>query len=97
MATTTADEATFILSDEIIDHINSFFPPPDNHNEKANHTCTVLRALINVIGMVLCEIDCRDCRELTIKAAESGFAQTIADLPAIRAEAEVEQRMEYVH
>lgn len=97
MTTSAADDTIFVLSDEIIDHINSFFPPSDNHHEKTTQACRVLQALINVIGMVLCEMDCPDCWELTIKAAESSFAQMLTDLPAVRAEAEAEQRSEYVH
>jgi hypothetical protein len=34
MTTNAADEETFVLSDEVLDHINSFFPPPDGHHEK---------------------------------------------------------------
>ncbi len=97
MTTSAAEEETFILSDEIIDHINGFFPPPDNHHEKTDQACRALQALINVIGMVVCQIDCPDCRELTIKAVQSSFAQMLTDLPAVRAEAEEQQRGEYVH
>jgi hypothetical protein len=97
MTTDAADEATFILSDEIIDHISSFFPRPDNHSEKTGQTCKVLQALINVIGLILCEIDCPDCWELTMKAVESSFARMLSDLPTVRAEAEAEQRAEYIH
>ena len=101
MTTSATEEETFVLSDEIIGHISSFFPPPDNHHEKTNQACRALQALINVIGMVLCQIDCPDCWELTIKTVESRFAQMLTDLPAVRAEAEAEaeaqQRAEYVH
>ncbi len=75
MTTSAAEEESFILSDEIIDHISSFFPPPDNHQEKTNQVCRALQALINVISMVLCQIDCPDCWELTINAVESSFAE----------------------
>ncbi len=34
MTISAADERTFILSDEIIAHIYSFFPPPNDHYEK---------------------------------------------------------------
>lgn len=97
MTTSATEEETFVLSDEIIGHISSFFPPPDNHHEKTNQACRALQALINVIGMVLCQIDCPDCWELTIKTVESRFAQMLTDLPAVRAEAEAQQRAEYVH
>jgi hypothetical protein len=97
MTISAADEAIFVLSDEIIDHINSFFPPSDNHHEKTKHACRVLQALINVIAMVLCEIECHDCWEPTIKAVESSFAQMLTDLPTVRAEAEAKQGAEYVH
>ena len=66
--TTRADEETFVLSDEIIDLIDSFFPSTDNCHEKASKACRALQALINVIGILLCEIDCADCWELAIKA-----------------------------
>lgn len=97
MTTGAADEAIFILSDEIINHINSFFPSSGNHHDKTEQACKVLQALINVIGMILCEIDCADCWKLTMKAVESSFVQMLTDLPAVRAEAEAEQRAEYVH
>jgi hypothetical protein len=97
MTSSAVEEETFILSDEIIDHIDSFFPPPDNHHEKTNQACRALQALINVIGMVLCEIDCPDCWELTKDAVESSFAQMLRDLPAVRAETEAQQRAEYVN
>jgi hypothetical protein len=76
MNTDAADDATFILSDEIIDHVNSLFPPTDNHSEKTRQTCNVLQALINAIGLVLYEIDCPDCWELTMKAVESSSWET---------------------
>jgi hypothetical protein len=86
MTISAADERTFILSDEIIARIYSFFPPPNGHNEKAAQACAALQALINVIGMVLSEVDCANCRELTLKAVESSFAQMLKDTPALWAE-----------
>jgi hypothetical protein len=80
MTSSAAEEETFILSDEIIDLISNFFPPPDNHHEKTNQACRALQAVINVNGMVLCQIECPDCRELTMKAVESSFAQMLAGL-----------------
>ena len=82
MTISAADERLFILSDEIIAHIYSFFPPPSDHHEKTNQACAVSQALINVIGTVLSEIDCPDCSELTIKALERSFAQTLKDVPS---------------
>jgi len=95
--TTRADEETFVLSDEIIDHIDSFFPSTDNCHEKASQACRALQALINVIGILLCEIDCADCWELAIKAIETRFAQMLKDLPAVRADVETEQRAGCIH
>jgi hypothetical protein len=97
MTISADDEKTFILSDEIIAHINSFFPPPNNHNEKTIQTSAALRALLNVIGTVLYEIDCADCWELTIKAVERSFAQMLKDVPAAKAEVEGEQRAQSIH
>ena len=97
MTTSAAEEETFILSDEIIDHINSFFPPPDSHHEKTNQACRALQALINVIGMLACQIDCPDCRELTLRAVQSSFAQMLTDVPAVRAEAGEREGAKYVH
>jgi|SRR5215813_11182016 len=92
MTITAADEKAFVLSDEIIDHINGFFARPDGHHDTMNQAGTALQALVNVIGMVLCEIDCPDREEFTIKALESSFARMLGDLPAIRADVEGEQR-----
>jgi hypothetical protein len=97
MSISEADERTFILSDEIIAHIDRFFPAPNGHNEKTNQACATLQALINVIGMVLCEMDCADCWELTLKAVESSFSQMLADAPALRAEVEAEHRSQSIH
>lgn len=97
MTTSAAEEESFILSEEIIGHINSFFPPPYNHHDKANQACRALQALIYVIGIIVCEIDCPDCWELTIKAVQGSFAQMLTDLPAVRAEVEGQQKSEYVH
>jgi hypothetical protein len=55
MSISAADEKMFVLGEEIIDHINSFFPPADSIHEKTIHACAALRALINVIGIVLGE------------------------------------------
>src|SRR5260370_42320003 len=90
--TTRADEETFVLSDEIIDHINSFFPSTDNCREKASQACRALQALINVIGILLCEIDCADCWELAIEAIETSFAPMLKDPPGVRANVAAEQR-----
>jgi hypothetical protein len=92
-----ADERTFILSDEIIAHIDRFFPAPNGHNEKTNQACAALQALINVIGVVLCEIDCANCWELTLKAVESRFSQMLTDARVLRAEVEVEHRSQSIH
>jgi hypothetical protein len=97
MTTSTADERLFILSDQIIAHIDRFFPPPNDHCDKAGQACAALQALLNVIGVVLCEIDCADCRELTLKAVESSFARTLKDAAALRAEFEAEQRAQPIH
>ena len=88
MAISAADEETFILSDEIIDHIYSFFPAPNDQHEKTQQACVALQALINVIGMILCEMDCPNCWEITKKAVESSFARMLKDVPAVRAEVE---------
>jgi hypothetical protein len=97
MTTSAADEKTFILSDEIVDHIYSFFPPSNDHIEKTNQAWAALQALINVIGTLLYETDCPDCWELSIKAVERSFAQMLKDVPAVRAELEVEQRAQSIH
>jgi hypothetical protein len=57
----SADEKVFVLSDEIVDHIKSFFLPTDNSHDKTNQACTALRVLINVIDILMCEIECHDC------------------------------------
>jgi hypothetical protein len=97
MSISEADERTFILSDEIIAHIDRFFPAPNDHNEKTNQACAALQALINVIGVVLCEINCADCWELTLKAVERSFSQMLTDAPALRAEVEAEHRSQLIH
>ena len=94
---TIADERIFTLSDEIIAHVYSFFPPPTDHNEKADQACAALQALINVISVVLCEIDCHNCWELTLKAIETSFVQLLKDASAIRAEVEAEQGAQSIH
>ena len=78
---TISDEKIFILGDEIIAHIYSSFPSPDNHNERVDLACAALRALINVIGVVLCEIDCRKCWELMLGALQRSFVQLVKDAP----------------
>jgi hypothetical protein len=93
----SADEKVFVLSDEIVDHIKSFFLPTDNSHDKTNQACTALRVLINVIDILMCEIECHDCWELTIKAVESTFSQMLKDLPAVRAEIEAGQRAQSIH
>ena len=97
MTISVADEMTFILSDEIAGLIYSFFPPPNDHNEKANQACMALEALINVIGVVLCEIDCSNCWELTLMAVENAFFRVLEDAPALRAEIKAEQRAQSIH
>ena len=97
MTISAADERTFILSDEIIARIYSFFPPPNGHNEKTNQACAALQALINVIGVVLCEIDCANCWELALKDVENSFARMLNDAPAVRAEFEAEHRAQTIH
>src|SRR5260370_42617525 len=97
MTISAADEKTFILSDEIIACIYSFCPPAHGHNEQTNQACAALQALINVIGVVLCEIDCANCRKLTLKAVESSFTQMLKDVPALRAEVEAEHRPQSIH
>jgi hypothetical protein len=97
MTISAPEERAFILSDEIIARIYSFFPPPNGHNEKTNQACAALQALINVIGVVLCEIDCANCWELTLKAVESSFTQMLKDAPALRAEVEAEHGAQSIH
>jgi hypothetical protein len=46
------------------------------HNEKANHACAAFEALIKVIRVVLCEvvlceIECVNCCELTQKPSKT--------------------------
>jgi hypothetical protein len=97
MTISPADERTFILSDEIIAHIDNFFPSPNDHHEKIIQASAALQALINVIGVVLCEIDCTNCWELTLKAVESSFAQMLKDAPVLRAEFEAEHRAQTIN
>jgi hypothetical protein len=97
MSISAADEKIFTLSDEIIDHIYGFFSPPNDHNEKTHQACAALQALINVIGTILYEIDCPDCRELTANVVENSFARMLKDVPAARAEVEGEQRAQSIH
>ncbi len=97
MTISPTDERTFILSDEIIAYVYGFFPPPNDHHEKAGQACAALQALINVIGVVLCEIDCANCRALTLKAVENSFARMQNDAPALRAEFEAEHRAQTIH
>ena|SRR5215831_2405689 len=97
MTISAAEEKIFILSDEIIDRIHRFFPPPNDHNERTDQACAALQALINVIGMVLCEMDCPSCWEITTKAIESSFAQMLKDVPSVRGEVEGEQRAQSIH
>ena len=93
MTIRAADEDTFVLSDEIIDHIYSFFPRSDNHHDRTIQACTALQALINVIGIMLCEID----SEFTIKAVAGSFSAMLKDLPAIKHEADREQRQHSIN
>jgi hypothetical protein len=95
MTISVGDEKTFILSGEITALIYSFFPPSNDHNEKAVQTCMALQALIN--GVVLCETDCSNCRELTLKAVENAFFRALEEAPALRAEIEAEQGAQSIH
>jgi hypothetical protein len=97
MTISAADEKTFILSDEIAAHIYSFIPPPHDHNEKADQACMALQACIHVIGVVLCEIECNRCWDLTLKAVENAFFQLLKDAPVLRAEVEAEQGAQSIH
>src|SRR5262245_35164873 len=97
MTISAADEKIFILSDEMIDRIHCFFPPPNDHDERTNQACAALQALINVIGMVLCEMDCPNCWEIMTKAVEISFARMLKDVPAARAEVEGEQTAQSIH
>ena len=97
MTISAGNERSFILSDEIVAYIYSFFPPPNSHSEKADQACVALRALINSIGVVLCEIDCTNCWELTLKAVENAFFQLLEDAPVLRAEIEAEQEAQSIH
>jgi hypothetical protein len=97
MSISAADDKIFTLSDEIIDHIYGFFSPPNDHNEKTQQACAALQALINVIGIVLYEIDCPDCSELTTKAVEKSLARMLKDVPVARAEVEGEQTAQSIH
>src|SRR5258705_13348884 len=49
-------------------HMDRFFPSPNGHNDKTNQACAALQALINVIAVVLCEVDCADSWPLTLQA-----------------------------
>jgi hypothetical protein len=84
--TTPADEKIFILSDDIIDRIYSFFAAPGDHNEKTQQACAALQALINVIGMVLVEIECPHCLKIMTNGVQSSFVQMLKDVPDVRAE-----------
>jgi hypothetical protein len=97
VTTSAADEMTFILSEEILGRIDSFFPPPNDQREKAEQARSALGALINVIGVILCEIECADCWQLTLKAVEGSFAQMLKDAPTLRAEVEAEQKSLSIH
>ena len=97
MSISVADQKTFTLSDEIIAQIDSFFPPPNDHNEKTHQARAALQSLVNAIGVVLCEIDCTNCWQLTLKAVERSFAQMLDEAPALRAEIEAEHRAQSIH
>jgi len=56
-----------------------------------------LARLINVIGVVLCEIDCRKCWELLLGALQRSFVQLLKDAPSRRADVEAEQGPRSVH
>jgi hypothetical protein len=84
--TMQADEKVFVLSDDIIDRIYNFFPASGDHNEKTEQACAALQALINVIAMVLIEIECPRCWEITKNGLESSFVQMLKDVPDVRAE-----------
>jgi hypothetical protein len=89
--TMQADEKIFVLSDDIIDRIYTFFPAPSDHNEKTQQACAALQALINVIAMVLIEIECPRCWEITTNGVESSFVQMLKDVPDARSEVHGEQ------
>jgi hypothetical protein len=91
--TILADEEIFVLSDEIIDHIHSFFPRSDSHHHKTIQAWMALQALINVIGIMLCEKD----SEFTTKAVTGSFAQMLKDIRAIKAEIEAERKAQSIH
>jgi hypothetical protein len=91
--TIRADEEIFVLSDEIIDHISSFFARSDSHHHKTMQACMALQALINVIGMMLCEID----SEFTTKAVAGSFVQMLKDIRAIKADIESERKAQSIH
>ena len=91
--TIRADEKIFALSDEIIDHIDSFFPRSDSHHNRMVQACMALQALINVIGILLCTID----SESTIKAVEGSFAKMLEDLPELQSEVEEDQKAQSIH
>jgi len=87
MAKRTSDEETFVLGDEIIDHIDGFFLQSDSYHDRTIQSCIALQALINVIGIMLCEID----SEFTTNAVEGSFVRMLKDLPVIKMEVDTEQ------
>jgi hypothetical protein len=74
-AISAADEETFILSDEIIDHVYRFFPPLNVHHGQTQQACAALQAFTKVIGMVLCKIDCPWSLGNYEKAVESSLPE----------------------
>jgi hypothetical protein len=90
--TIPAEEEIFVLSDEIIDQIYSYFPRSDSQHDRTIQACMALQALINVISIMLCEID----SEFAIKAVIDSFTEMLKDLPAIRAEVEHEQKAQSI-
>lgn len=78
------EEEIFVLSDEIIDYIHGFFPRLDGSQDRILQSCIALKALINVIGIMLSEID----SDFTVKAVAGSFFKMLEDLSAIKAEGE---------
>jgi hypothetical protein len=91
--TIRADEEIFVLSDEITDHIYSFFLRSGSHHHKTMQACMALQALINVIGIMLCETD----SEFATKAVAGSFARMLKDIRAIKAETEAERKVQSIH
>jgi hypothetical protein len=87
------DEEIFVLSDEIMDYIHGFFPRLDGREDRMLQSCIALKALINVIGIMLSEMD----SDFTVRAVAGSFFKMLEDLSAIRAEIEDERKAASVH